>query len=129
MENLKAVLINFWTARVLVIVGCIYGYKPIEVTFSHIGKENYLLTEMSSILTHSYYHYFREGMGDVAAIVVILTIMFITMVGIFAPFWVGMPFNSDLSAPHMKAEIAHLKMAIPLVIGYFLARRYYYEDQ
>jgi hypothetical protein len=63
MENLKAVLINFWTARVLVIVGCIYGYKPIEVTFSHIGK------------------------------------------------------------------IAHLKMAIPSLIGFFLARRYYYGAQ
>jgi hypothetical protein len=144
MENLKAVLINFWTARVLVIVGCIYGYKPIKVTFSHIGKENYLLTEIAHIPSHSYYHYFREGVGDVAAIVVILTIMFIapkfrnpalwwimliTMVGIYAPFWIGTPFNSDLSAPHMIAEIAHLKMAIPSVIGCFLARRYYYEAQ
>ena len=45
MENIKAVLTNFWIARVLVIVGCIYGHKPIKVTFSHIGKENYLLTE------------------------------------------------------------------------------------
>ena len=129
MENLKAVLISFWTARLLVIVGCIYGYKPIKVTFSHIGKENYLLNEIAHIPSHSYYHYFREGVGDVAAIVVILTIMFIMMVGIFAPFWIGMPFNSDLSAPHLKAEIAHLKMAIPLVIGCFLARRYYYEAQ
>ena len=129
MENLKAVLINFWTARLLVIVGCIYGYKPIKVTFSHIGKENYLLTEIAHIPSHSYYHYFREGVGDVAAIVVILTIMFIMMVGIYAPFWIGMPFNSDLSGPHLKAEIAHLKMAIPSVIGCFLARRYYYEAQ
>ena len=129
MENLKGVLINFWTARLLVIVGCIYGYKPIKVTLSHIGKENYLLNEIAHIPSHSYYHYFREGVGDVAAIVVILTIMFIMMVGIFAPFWIGMPFNSDLSAPHLKAEIAHLKMAIPLVIGCFLARRYYYEAQ
>ena len=63
MENIKATLINFWTARVLVIVGCIYGYKPIEVTYSHIGK------------------------------------------------------------------IAHLKMALPSVIGCFLSRRYYYEAQ
>ena len=144
MENLKKLLTDFWTARVLVIVGLLYGYKPISVTFSHIGKENYLLAETASIPTHSYYHYFREGVGDLAATAVILAIIFaaskfrnpamwwimlITMLGIYAPFWIGMPFNSDLSAPHMKAEIAHLKMAVPALIGCFLARRYYYEAQ
>ena len=142
MENLKAVLINFWTARLLVIVGCIYGYKPIKVTFSHIGKENYLLTEIAHIPSHSYYHYFREGVGDIAATAVIFAIimtpakfrnpamwwiMLITMIGIYAPFWAGMPFNSDLSAPHMKAEVAHLKMALPAIIGCFLAKRHYFE--
>ena len=85
-----------------------------------------------------------EGVGDLAATAVILAIilaapkfrnpalwwvMLITMFGIYAPFWIGTPFNSDLSAPHMKAEIAHLKMAVPAVIGCFLARRHYFEAQ
>jgi hypothetical protein len=142
VRNLQALLTDLWTARALVIVGLFYGHKPIWVTFSHIGKENYLLTPIASIQSHSYYHYFREGVGDVAATAVILAIilvpskfrnpamwwiMLITMLGIYAPFWVGMPFNSDLSAPHMKAEVAHLKMALPAIIGCFLAKRHYFE--
>lgn len=144
MGNLKELLTNFWTARVLVIVGLFFGYRPLWRTFEHIGDPNFLLVETAFLQTHSYYHFFREGFGDLAGIAVILAIMFtapkyrnpalwwvmlITMFGIFAPFWIGAPFMPELSAPNINAEIAHLKMAVPAVIGCFLARRYYYEAQ
>ena len=143
MENLKELLINIWTARVLVIIGLLYGHVPIRQTFSHIGDENFMLVETAFLTTHGYYHFFREGVGDLTGIAVILTILFaapkfrspmlwcimlLTMFGIFAPFWIGAPFMTELSAPNMNAEIAHLRMAVPAVIGCFLARRYYFES-
>jgi len=142
MGNLKELLTNIWTARVLVIVGLFFGYVPIGQTFSHIGDPNFMLVDTAFLTSHGYYHFFREAFGDLAGITVILAIMFaapkfrnpalwwvmlITMFGIFAPFWIGMPFMDELSAPNMNAEIAHLRMAVPAVIGCFLAKRYYFE--
>ena len=55
--------------------------------------------------------------------------MLIAMFGIFAPFWIGAPFMTELRATNINAEIAHLRMAAPAVIGCFLAKRYYFESQ
>ena len=144
MENLKELLANIWTARVLIIVGLLFGYVPIGQTFSHIGDADFLLVETAFLTTHGYYHFFREAVGDLTGIVVILAILFaapkfrnpalwwimlITMFGIFAPFWIGAPFMTELRAPNINAEIAHLRMAVPAVIGCFLAKRYYFDAQ
>ncbi len=130
-------LTNLWTARVLVILGFISAYGPVGATFSHIGNERMLLITSSP---HSWHHFFREGFGDLGAMAAILMIMFaapyyrnpltwrvmlILMIGFFAPFWVGVPFMSELAAPSLSAEIQHLQMAIPAVLGCFLARRHF----
>jgi hypothetical protein len=82
-------------------------------------------------------------MGDLAATAAILLIMFaaprfrnpamwwvmlIIMIGFYAPFWVGVPFMAELAAPSMSAEIAHLRMAVPALLGCFLARRHFFPD-
>ena len=135
---MKQLLTNLWTARVLVIIGLLAGYIPIAFTFGHIGDAQHLLIDSSS---HSWHHFFREGVGDLGASAVILFIMFaapkfrnpamwwvmlITMFGLYAPFWIGAPFMDELAAPSMTAEIAHLQMAVPALLGCFLARRHYF---
>ena len=138
-------LFNLWTARGLVIVGFLAAYTPVGATFRHIGNEN---TRMITSSTHSWHHFFREGfregfgdLGAMAAILVILFaaprfrnptmwwIMLILMFGFYAPFWVGTiavcaSRMSELGAPSMGAEIAHLQTAVPAVLGCFLARRH-----
>jgi hypothetical protein len=48
--------------------------------------------------------------------------MLILMIGFYAPFWVGVPFMPELGAPNMSAEINHLLMAIPSLLGCFLIK-------
>ncbi len=142
MAKLLEQLTNIWTARVLVMFGLVAGYVPISSTFDHIGDQDSLLTETSFLPSHSYYHFFREGVGDLTASAVILAIMFmapkfrspamwwimlITMFGFYAPFWIGAPFMVELRAPFIGAEIAHLRMAIPALLGCFLVRRHYFS--
>lgn len=126
---------NLWTARVLVIFGFLAGYGSVGSTFQHIGDERFLPT-------HVWYHFFREGIGDVATMGAILVILFaaprfrtpvtwwlmlILMVGFYGPFWMGMPFMAELAAPSMRAEIIHLSMAVPAFLGCFLAYRHFAE--
>lgn len=144
MAKLLQLLTNIWTARVLIIAGLLFGFQSIGQTFSHIGNENFLLVETAFLQHHSYYHFFREGVGDLAGYAIILAVIFaapkfrspmlwcvmlLTMFGIYAPFWIGAPFMVELQAPNMNAEIAHLKMAVPTVIGGFLAMRHYFESK
>ena len=127
---------NLWTARVFVIFGFLAGYAVVGGTFQHIGAE--------WAVTHSWYHFFREGFGDLGAMAAILVILFaapqhrspamwwvmlILMVGFYAPFWVGMPFMAELAAPNTISEIRHLSMAVPALIGCFLARRHFVPSQ
>jgi hypothetical protein len=126
-------LTSLWSARILIILGFLAGYVPVGSTFGHIGDATYSPT-------HSWHHFFREGFGDLGAMVAILVIVFaapqyrtpvawwvmlILMIGFYAPFWVGTPFMAELAAPSMAAEIAHLRMAVPSVLGCFLAYRHF----
>ena len=132
---------NLWTARVLVIIGFLAGYGSVGATFRHIGNDRFLLTpEAPLVVTHSWHHFFREGFGDLGAMAAILVILFVApryrnpamwwlmlilMVGFYAPFWIGVPFMAELAAPSMGAEITHLTMAVPALLGCFLAKRHY----
>jgi len=132
---------NLWTARGLVIIGFLAGYVPVGSTFRHIGNDRFLLTPEANLdVTHSWHHFFREGFGDLGAMVAILAILFVApqyrnpamwwvmlilMIGFYAPFWVGVPFMAELAAPSMNAEIAHLSMAVPSLLGCFLAKRHF----
>ena len=99
-------LTHIWTARGLVIAGFVLGHTPISSTFNHIGDERFS--------GHTWYHFFREGVGDLAAMTAVLVILFIaprmrnpamwwlmliSLLGMLAPFWIGMPFNPALAAP------------------------------
>jgi hypothetical protein len=48
--------------------------------------------------------------------------MLILMIGFYAPFWVGTPFMAELGSPNRAAEINHLQMAVPALLGCFLAK-------
>lgn len=124
---------SLWTARVLVIVGFLAGYGSVGRTFAHIGDARYTPA-------HTWYHFFREGIGDVATMVAILVILFaapryrtpvtwwlmlVLMLGFYGPFWIGAPFMAELAAPSVTAEIVHLSMAIPALLGCFLAHRHF----
>ena len=130
-------LTNLWTARLLVIAGFALGWNSISATVTHMGNEAFLLVPDSpNGPTHSWHHFFRELGGDFGAMAAILVILFaapkhrspviwwvmlILMLGFYAPFWVGVPFMAELAAPSMAAEINHLMMAVPALLGCLLA--------
>jgi hypothetical protein len=130
-------------ARALTLIGFMIVLRSVGFTWAHIGDELFVLTADSRLaVTHSWHHYFREVFGDVAAMVVILLILFvpkplrrpavwwsmlILLFGFYAPFWVGVPFMAELAAPSRAAEIQHVLMALPPMIGVFLCRSYYFQ--
>ena len=141
MRSTIELLRSLWIARGLVIIGFLAGYVPVGATFRHIGNDRFLLTPDAYLdVTHSWHHFLREGFGDIGAMVAILVILFaaqryrnpamwwvmlVLMIGFYAPFWVGVPFMAELAAPNMAAEIAHLSMAVPSLLGCFLAKRHF----
>ena len=52
----------------------------------------------------------------------------ILMIGFYAPFWIGTPFMPELGAPNSGAELNHLMMAIPALLGCLLAKRHFRGD-
>ena len=131
MEWLRSI----WIGRILIIVGFLLGYNSISATVRHLGSDAFLLVaESPNGPTHSWHHFLRELGGDFGAMAAILVIVFaapkyrtsvawwvmlILMIGFYAPFWVGTPFDPAYGAPNMAAEINHLAMAIPSLIGCF----------
>jgi hypothetical protein len=133
MEWFKTV----WPARIFVIAGFLFGWNSLGATVGHMGNDLFLLVPDSPVgQTHSWHHFFRELGGDFGAMAAILVILFaapryrtpvtwwvmlILMLGFYAPFWIGVPFMAELAAPNLQAEINHLLMAVPALIGCFLA--------
>lgn len=135
---MKDILTHIWTGRVLVIAGFLLGYNSLSATANHIGSEAHML--VGGTQTHSWHHFLRELGGDFGAMTAILVILFapaaartgvawwvmlILMIGFYAPFWVGTPFMPELGAPSRAAEINHLMMAIPALIGCFLSKKHF----
>lgn len=133
------ILTNLWTARILVIIGFLAGWTSLGATLAHIGDPATLMTE-AGVPTHSWHHFLRElgaQFGIMIAILVVLFvgpaqrtpaswwIMLILMLGFYLPFWIGVPFDPAYGAPSMGAELNHLAMAIPALLGAFLGRRHY----
>jgi hypothetical protein len=123
--------------RALIIIGFLAGYGSIGATINHLGNDAYLLVASSGSPTHSWHHFLRELGGDFGAMAAILLIIFapqrhrtsttwwvmlILMIGFYAPFWIGVPFNPAYGAPSISAEINHLMMAIPTLVGCFVLR-------
>lgn len=133
------ILNNLWTARALVIIGFLAGWGSLGATFGHIGDDSTLMTA-AGVPTHSWHHFLRElgaQFGIMAAILVILSmkpeqrtppawwVMLILALGFYAPFWIGVPFDPAYGAPGRSAELNHLAMAVPALLGVILARRHY----
>ncbi|MBS9774378.1 MAG: hypothetical protein KGV59_04390 [Tenacibaculum sp.] len=130
-------------ARVLLLIGLIIGLKSWWQTISHINDTTYVLVpEFTKGTHHAWYHAFREAIGDLSSMIVLLIVFFgkekwrtpntwiislILMIGYYTPFWVGTPFIPELAAPHLTAEIVHLAMAIPPIIALFLAKKYFFK--
>jgi hypothetical protein len=136
------ILTDLWTARVLVIAGFLAGWGSLGATFEHIGDASTLMTG-AGVPTHSWHHFLRElgaQFGIMAAILLILfgkpaqrtpmawRVMLVLMLGFYAPFWIGLPFNPAYGAPSMSAELNHLAMAVPALLGAFAARRHYFRQ-
>jgi hypothetical protein len=135
------ILTNLWTARVLVIIGFLAGWNSLSATARHIGNDAFLLVPEAPLAqSHAWHHYFRELGHDFATMAAILVILFVAprfrtpaswwvmlilMLGFYAPFWVGVPFMPELGAPNRDAEINHLAMAIPALLGCLLAKRHF----
>jgi hypothetical protein len=125
-------------ARILVVTGFAIGLTSLSATFSHIGDPNYLLPpDYENGQAHAWYHALREAVGDVAAMGVVLFVFFgrpqirnpgtwwiclMLLVGYYAPYWVGMPFNSALAAPSLTVEVSHVLQALAAVSGVFVAQ-------
>lgn len=129
-------------ARVLFITSVVVGMNSLLSTFNHIGNDKFRLAGFSDdgtglSNTHGWYHFLREGVGDVAALVILALLLFgpavfrttqtwiigiIVCLGYYLPFWIGMPFNSALSAPNMNAEITHIIMAVCAFAALFIAK-------
>lgn len=127
---------SIWIGRGLIVAGFLAGYNSIGATVRHLGNDAFLLVSNSpNGPTHSWHHFLRELGGDFGAMAAILVIVFaapryrtpvtwwvmlILMIGFYAPFWIGTPFDPAYGAPSMSAEINHLMMAIPPLIGCFV---------
>ena len=128
---------NIWVSRILVLVGFALGYGSIGATVGHLGNDAFLLVDAAPVTqTHSWHHFLRELGGDFGAMIAILLILFaaprfrtplnwwimlVLMLGFYGPFWVGVPFNPAYGAPNLGAEINHLSMAVPALLGCFAA--------
>ena len=124
--------------RGLIVAGFLAGYGSIGATVRHLGNDAFLLVAASpNGQTHSWHHFLRELGGDFAAMAAILLIIFsapryrtpltwnlmlILMIGFYAPFWIGTPFDPAYGAPSLSAEFNHLIMAIPPLLGCFVLR-------
>lgn len=129
-------------ARVSFVLSVVVGMNSLLSTFKHIGNDKFRLAGFSDdgtglANTHGWYHFLREGVGDVTAIVILALLFFgpksfrtaqtwtigmIVCLGYYLPFSIGMPFNSALSAPNLNAELTHIGMAFFAFASLFLAR-------
>ena len=125
--------------RILIVIGFALGLVSLIITAGHIGDPLYtLIPEFEDGATHAWYHALREVSGDIVAMIVILAVIFgaahnrtaftwylclVLMLGYYAPFWIGIPFFGQLSAPNLAAEIIHIVMAVLPVTGLFIARK------
>ena len=131
--------------RILIVIGILFGWESLYQTFNHIGDPLFRISpDHPGGEDHAWYHALREFVGDLATITIMLVVFFgkqwfrtaatwwlclISLIGYYAPFWVGMPFNSSLAAPTLEAELRHIAQAAIPLIGLFIARKEFLSDQ
>jgi hypothetical protein len=124
-------------ARTFLVIGLLIGLMSWTESVGHIGNADFLVPAYPLGATHAWYHVFREVCGDVAKMAVFVLLFFgregwrlpitweiclILMLGYYAPFWIGEPFLTALSAPIPIAGWAHVAMATFAFLGLALAR-------
>lgn len=127
-------------AQILVCIGVLITSISIFYTFSFAWDPRYEAPALPSGPRHTNYHAFREGMLAVAAIVVMLFVIFspeearsvrlwlamlIVATGLYSGWWLPRPILG-LKAPGLRAELVHLGAAGFSLAGIFLARAYFY---
>lgn len=129
-------------SRALLVFGFLYGLTSLLATFNHIGDPAYLVqTDFGGGQAHSWYHALREACGDIATILVVLWVFFadakirtsytwwiclVLLSGYYLPYWIGMPFMSELAAPSLQAEINHVVQAFFALAGLFCAKKEFF---
>ena len=132
-------------ARALILIGLLVGLESLMQTFMHVGDPLFLISaNHPGGQEHAWYHALREAVGDIATITITLTVFFgkpwfrnpatwyitlIALIGYYAPFWVGIPFNPALAAPTMEAEIRHIIQAAVPLSALFLAKKDFFAKQ
>ncbi len=131
-------------SRVLIALGTGIGLLSWKESVDHIGSPDFLVPAYALGVTHSWYHVFREVCGDVAKMAVLLLLFFgsarwrtpatwwiglVLMLGYYAPFWIGTPFLSALTAPNGTAEAIHVAMALFAAAALMLAWPCFHEHQ
>lgn len=124
-------------ARILLIVGLGVGLLRWRENVGHIGNPGFRVDAYPLGATHSWYHVFCEVCGDAAKMAVFVLLFFgsarwrtpvtwwiglVLMLGYYAPFWIGEPFLSALSAPNTPAAIILIVMALFAGAALFAAR-------
>ncbi len=132
---------SFFLARILILIGVAVSIFNSWTIFLHVGNPDYvLIANAPSSATHVWDHNFKELLGDLATIALIMLVFFgsqrfrtreswvmiaTLMAGYYAGFWIGIPFIPELAADAWTAEATHLGMAIPSVLGLILARKHF----
>lgn len=133
---------RFNIARLLLVLSLLIGLLSWKESVGHIGNPDFLVPAYPFGATHSWYHVFREVCGDLAKMAVFLLlffgphrwrtpltwwIAFVLMLGYYAPFWIGEPFQTALSAPLPIAELIHVAMALFAFLSLALARPVFFS--
>ena len=140
---MKKYLTRLNAARASLVTSILIGEGSLMSTFYHIGDDRFLLAGFTSAgdglpNTHGWYHFLREGVAGVVTLALLCLFLFgpnrfrspetwviglALCFGYYAPFWIGMPFNSALSAPNLGAELTHIGMAVFALAALFIAKR------
>ncbi|MEM7101123.1 MAG: hypothetical protein AAF541_22875 [Pseudomonadota bacterium] len=146
MANVREYLTKLNLARASLVISIIIGEGSLGSTFDHIGDDKFRLAGFGPDggfnNTHSWFHFFREGVADVATLILLCLLLFgpqrfrspetwtigiILCLGYYAPFWIGAPFNSALIAPNLGATMIHVGMAAFAFLAMLLARKDFYR--
>ena len=126
--------------RALVLLGFAFAFLSLQATLSHISNADYLVKDAVRGETHAWYHFFREAMGDMGAMAVVLMLLFgpskyrspltwwtmvVVLFGYFSPYWIGYPWHG-VSAPNVAAEAAHILQTSFAFLGLLVAKRDYF---
>ena len=127
--------------RALVLVGFAFALLSLQATLSHIANPDYLVADVARGETHAWYHFFREAIGDMAAISGVLILLFgpskyrspltwctmvVVLFGYFSPYWIGYPWHG-VSSPNVAAEAAHILQTGLTFAGVLMAKRDYFR--